>query len=477
MTKPTRAAIRGVSSLLLVTQTIFAAPTDLGHKSPIPPLADEISERTLVYVGWSGFNALTNQTDQLPGMVRRVDEQTSDLLNALLPFIVSYVNSENPRMADQMKGLWKLALGLRDYPTGFYFAGMVREKDGLPYPRLGFISDVQKDADAVVARLKFVNELGRDLNLPIRIRRDGGIVRVTMGQTLPSEKSLAETDAFRSLLSDRESPPAIWVYVNVGRLPEVVEQSALALPRLAKIAAKPWQACKDFSGLEQVKGFLWTAGFEQGQWVTRGNLGVCEPWHGLPFLLKTEAIENVLLRAVPATASMAGAIQVRPDVAIPIVENVLKRIDPSGARRLNQGNALAQVFLKDNPRQRLIGALGKQWVYYCDRDVGGSGVDGLVFANRLRNATQFGNWLGPMMQLLRADQNSMQNGVSAYLCETNGLNLWRLDFSGVPLTLGVCGSYLIVSSRLNSVVNACEFIQNTSPAYSTKRDSRKSEGG
>ena len=113
-------------------------------------------------------------------------------------------------MARQMQGLWRIALGLRDYPTGFYFAGMTREKDGLPFPLLGFISCVRDDADAVMARLSFVDHLGHDLNLPIRVQSNDGIVRVSLGDTPSSGKMLSDLPEFKSLATYQTNIPALW---------------------------------------------------------------------------------------------------------------------------------------------------------------------------------------------------------------------------------------------------------------------------
>ena len=203
-----------VSAGVAREQTVASSQDD-GQLASVEalPLACQIPADTLVYVGWSGMDAVREQVARLHSN-RETDEPAANIIRQVLPLILSYVNSENPRMATQMHGLWKLALGLRDYPTGFYFAGMVREKDGLPYARLGFISRVRDDADALVARLGFLDQLGRDLNLPIRVQSSNGIVRVSLGdksssEKTPSEKALADLPAFKSLTSNHTNIPAI----------------------------------------------------------------------------------------------------------------------------------------------------------------------------------------------------------------------------------------------------------------------------
>jgi len=430
------------------------------HNSLVPPLADQINRNTLVYVGWSGLNAVRNH-GQLPAQLRWADHHAGNILHKTLPFILNYIDSENPRMAKQLSGLWKIATDLRDYPTGFYFNGMICGEDGLPYPRLGFLSRIRGNASTVVKRLAFVSELGRNLNLPIRVERSGDIVRIILGDAPRLDKPLSDANAFKSLLSYRKDSPTIWVYVNVARLPEVIEQSASALPHFAAAAAEKWRASKALLGLEQVKGFLWSAGFEQGQWVSQADLLSPAPRSGVARLLNTRPIADALLRTVPATASTVGAFQVRPDVAIPSLEECLREADSTEASHLNQGSTLARAFLGADPREQLTKALGNQWVYYCDSDIGGDSLDGLVFANLLSDANQFKRWLGPVMQLLYPDPMSQRNSVYARRLETNGLSFWRVELPGSALVLSICDNYLIVSHRLGAVLAACDFIRKS----------------
>jgi len=442
---------------LLMSGTSLNGQTNAGTLdfAVAPPLADRISADTLVYVGWSGMDALLGQARPSPLSELWTNEPTADVVFQLLPRVLKYVNSENPHMARQMQELWRIALGLRDYPTGFYFAGMTREKDGLPFPLLGFISCVRDDADAVMARLSFVDHLGHDLNLPIRVQSNDGIVRVSLGDTPSSGKMLSDLPEFKSLASYQTNIPALWTYVNVARLPEIVERSAQALPRLAAVAAGRWNAWKQSLALDEVDGFLWSAGFENGQWVTRGNLLASARRRGLTRELDMQPIADKLLQTVPATASLVGAFQVRPDIGLPALEGCLRRADSSAATRLDEGNRLAKSVFGAEPRIQLTKALGNQWAYYCDQNVGGRGLDGLVFVNLLRDANGFRTWLPPIMALLKSDPASVTNGVRAQQLETDGLSLWRVELSGSAVVLGVCETYLILSRRIETVMTAC----------------------
>ncbi len=453
-----------VSAGVAREQTVASSQDD-GQLASVEalPLACQIPADTLVYVGWSGMDAVREQVARLHSN-RGTDEPAANIIRQVLPLILSYVNSENPRMARQMQGLWKLALGLRDYPTGFYFAGMVREKDGLPYPRLGFISRVRDDADALVARLGFLDQLGRDLNLPIRVQSSNGIVRVSLGDTSLSEKALADLPDFKSLTSTYTNTPAVWGYVNVARLPEVAEQSAQALPRLAALAVGQWRAGKESLALDQVDGFFWSAGFEDGQWVAKGKFLASAPRQGMARLFDTRPIVAELLQAVPATASLAGAFQVRPDVGVPALEGFLKQVDSSAAIRLDEGNRLAKALLGADPRMKLTQALGGQWAYYCDQNVGGRSLDGLVFVNVLRDAGEFRTWLPPVLTLLKSDPASAQPGVHARQLDSAGLTMWRIELSGSAVVLGVCENYLIVSRRIEAVMAACDSIRKAGPS-------------
>jgi hypothetical protein len=445
---------------LSISKVFLNAQTNEGtlDSAVAPPLAEQIPAEALVYVGWSGLAAIQEQARQSPRSALWTNGRTADIGREVLPLVLNYVNSENPRMAGQMQWLWTIALGLRDHPTGFYFAGMTCEKDGLPYPRLGFISRVGDAADAVATRLSFVDQIGRDLNLPIRMHCRDGIVRITLGDEPSPETTLADLPEFKSLINRQKNVPAVWTYVNVARLPEAIESSAQALPRFARGAAGRWNTWKESLALAPGAGFLWSAGFEDGHWVTRGNLAASAPRHGLLRALDTRPITAELLRVVPATASMAGAFQVRPDMGLPALEALLERVDSPAATRLNEGNRLAKTVLGVDPRAQLTKSLGRQWAYYCDKETGGGGLDGLVMVNALQDAHAFRTWLPPVMALLQRDPASTNHGVSIQQLESDGRMLWRIEWSGSAVVLGICGNNLVVSRRMETVMAACRSI-------------------
>ena len=102
-------------------------------------------------------------------------------------------------------------------------------------------------------------------------------------------------------------------------------------------------------------------------------------------MLEAEPLSDDILRAVPATATVAGVSRFDAARLVDEIHDAIQKVDENAAAQLDQGIEQAGAMLGMDLRKDFLGAFGDEWAYYTDPNTGGRGAMGFVLVNRLRD--------------------------------------------------------------------------------------------
>jgi prepilin-type processing-associated H-X9-DG protein len=151
-------------------------------------------------------------------------------------------------------------------------------------------------------------------------------------------------------------------------------------------AKEMWPKVRDALGLSGVRRAIWTEAFEGKEWGSRAFLDAPGPRKGLVSLLDAEPVTDDMLKAIPQTATIAGAGRFDLHKLLTVARTAVKEVDAHAADQMDQALAEVTKQVGIDIEKDLLAPLGDEWAYYSDPMTGGKGLLGAVVINRPRDA-------------------------------------------------------------------------------------------
>ena len=394
---------------VLLCGLLLAAPLAAPRALLAQPLADRLPADTVAYVGWAGADSLGSQYQG--SHLKAVLEASSvpQFFDDFLPKLIDKIRQEDPQVRDALAGAPSLGR-LWHAPCAFAFGGFDIANNqgnnagnpGQPVPRILFVCRPGEDAaalkrqiDAIVQQVRRAAGPGAPDAYSIKSFRSGDLVGWSIGYDQPEAalaggagpggagRSLAGSAAFKSAITHAGKEPVVVAYVDAEALVKQVNQ---AVEKSGDVqASEMWPRVRDAAGLGGLKRLIFTQGFDGKDWGTQMFIDAPVPRKGLLAMLEAGPLSDDILKAVPATATLAGVSRFDPAKLVDEIRDAIQQVDENAAAKFDQGMDQASAFMGFDVRKDFLGALGDEWAYYTDPLTGGRGAMGFVMVNRLRD--------------------------------------------------------------------------------------------
>jgi hypothetical protein len=354
------------------------------------PLADRVPDDAIIYIGWRGVS------EPGPGYSESKFKSFLDasalpqLANDVLPKLLDKMAEKDHNAAIFREVLGKLGPAFWRNPTALY----VGPVDGLnafsPMPRVALLCKAGPAASQLKKDINnYLDQMLTDARIPITAIEEDGIVAVTLGNVTPdlagkSKTSLVYRKEFISAMAQVDKEPLAVAYVDVEAVTALVDQVATIAPQMAG----KWQVIRETLGLPGLKRMVWTAGFENKEFVSQGFVLAPAPRTGLMQLLDTPPLSDAAFKTVPQSATMVLAGSLDFARLLSIGRDLAGKVDPSIPNAINAALGMAGMPLGINIETDLLKPLGDEWIMYSSPTIGGVGPLGLVLINRARDAAR-----------------------------------------------------------------------------------------
>lgn len=412
------------------------------------PLADRLPADTIVYLGWRGADSLGPQYDGSHLKAVLEASNVPELMDEFLPKLVEQFGKSDPNAQKVLAAASANGLMWRK-PCAIAFTGLAANDDGgKPVPRLIFVCQAGADEIAAIQRqfeaLRRQGAGGQNgARGPIRTLRSGDFVGITVGYENDDEalvaagqqaRSLAGNAGFKSALAKAGREPAVVAYVDVAAgLGQV--NAALEKAGNAQIS-EMWPRVRDGLGLNGVKRFIFTQGFDGKDWGTQAFLEAPAPRKGLLTMLEAGPLSDDVARLIPSTATVAGASKFNADKFLEGVRTAVSSIstEPDAQEQFDAGLEQVSNMLGMDVRKDFLATLGDEWGYFTDPMTGGRGTMGLVIVNRLKDPARAEQAFGKLQNMaegLIAEQTKGDKMRVAFReAKVNGVNV---HYAAIPL--------------------------------------------
>jgi hypothetical protein len=365
---------------MLVLAVGFAQAQPMGDKAP----AD-----ALIYVGWQGADHLPAGYQQTRLKALLDSSKIPELLNTALPALVARVAQDDKQAAEGLAMFFSMAGPMWHHPTAFYSSG-VEFGGGMPVPRFAILCQAGKDADAMAQQLDaFLAKANvQQAPFPVKSYKQGDVVGLIVGYANDvaaiagdASKSLIATDRFKSAISQVQKEPLCVVYVDAeGVLAQIDQANQMFAPPQEQ---QRWQLMKNASNIGGIKRFILTRGYDAQDWGTQCFIAAPGPRSGIPALLDSAPMSDEMLKAIPATATVAGVAHFNLGRFFNEIRDAAGKVNPQAQQQLDQVMGMAQMALAINLQKDLFESLGAEWAFYLDPDSGGRGLLGATIVNHL----------------------------------------------------------------------------------------------
>ncbi len=351
------------------------------------PLADRVPADAIVYVGWKGAGDLGSGYDQSHLKAVVGASNLPQLFTEFLPSVAQKVRGQDAQSADVIDLVTAVGGPLWRHPSAFYFGGINMDDPRRPLPRVALLCDAGDEAPALLKQLTTAIARIEDQSVPLRASALGSVVVISTHE-FPNEPgpALSARKEFTGALAQVQKDAVITGYVDGEAALQLAD--TLVNAQGDAQAAKRWPAAKAALGLDGLKRFAWTGGFDGRDWGYRAFIEAPAPRSGLPALLDGKPITDDTLKLIPASATMAAAGHFDLASLLTQTKGAGEKLDPDFAMKFGMVMGMADGMLGMDVEADLIEPLGSEWAYFVSPDVGGAGLLGMTLINRLDDAAK-----------------------------------------------------------------------------------------
>ncbi len=355
------------------------------------PLADRVPGDAMLMVSWQGTEHMPQayERSRLKGVLDA--SALRQVFNDFIPRLIARVGRDDKKASEQLKLVSSLISPVFRHPTAIYFAGVSFDNPGGPVPRLAMMCQAGQECEALADKLDAAMKAGPPPAVPIRLIRRGDVLAIAIGYdkdedaVVDAPRSLASTAAFKEAMSRVVKEPIAMIYVDFEAAMALFEKAVnMGNDEGAKIAIPRIKAAL---GLDGLKRFAWSGGFDGQDYGSAMFLAAPAPRRGLLTMLESAALTDDVLRTVPASATSFAVGRFDMGKLLRTVREAAGQVDPNIVLVLDQALGGVQMATGIN-LPSFLGAMGDTWLMYSDPNIAGSGPLGTVIVHRLRDADE-----------------------------------------------------------------------------------------
>lgn len=232
------------------------------------------------------------------------------------------------------------------------------------------------------------------------------------------DKSLKDSPAFRECLDKIPGESALTTYINLSGAMELLRSMLkTSTDDGLQLIADRWPKIVTELGFDNAKSIGEKTTVEGGQFVTRTLLRTDGPPRGLVAAMVQPAVDDSMLKGVPADAMFAMAI--RADLTKcydALKETTVNIAGEDGRKAFGDIEDAAAGF--GVPVKTLLAPIGDQWVIYEAASTGGFAFTGLTVVVDVREPKQLGRTLLTLQALLSKEiNNEAPAGIGQYVVD------------------------------------------------------------
>jgi hypothetical protein len=450
-------ALLGLAALLSVS---------LASTARAQPMADRVPADAIIYVGWMGLE------DKSPGFagshLEAVMKEANfqQLVDETFPKLLAKISEKDRQAAEVINIAKPIVVPMLKHPTAIFVgAPEFVARDQPPKVKAGLVCMAGADADAMHQQIEnLMTAAPQQVRDMVKVARQGNVVSVLVNyDAVPAGgpgQGLLGSAKFKAMAPHMVANASLAIYVDVEALLAAGNKAVdlFAPPE----AQKYWPRVRDAIGLQGVKHFVWTAGFDGKDWADHLFLHVPEPRQGLFALADPTPLSPEALKSIPVTATVAGGMKFDFAKLVTGLRTAIAQVEPEAGRKVDEVLAQASQGIGMDLQKDVLETLGDEWVYYVDPMTGGRGVFGGVLVNRLRNPQKAEAALTKLEALINdaLAKNIHEKDITVkFLTVKSGDT--TIHYLGTPLVSpawAVKGQYLVVALFPQMVAGAADQI-------------------
>jgi hypothetical protein len=428
-------------------------------------LDDRVPAESVLYVGWSGAEALAPQYKN--SNLKQIIDASSirDFINKQLPALVNKAAENDPTAAEKIAKLQKgLDMAWR-HPVAFYFCPVDWTNPRKPGVRFGLLCDAGADAKELNDLLTpLLQQVPPNADVQVKLSQEGGVTLLAFGKPdgladLKAGGGLAGTAEYSKAMARVKLPsPAIAVYADVQKILKIVNDGLNAAPDAPVEVKTKVPAVIEALGLKGLTQAAMQGGFDGKGWREQAFVGITGPRSGVLTLMDDSPIPDSMLAIVPKEAASFSASHFDLQKLWGEARKVITVAEPRAIVDVDKAIARANTELGINIENDVVNAFGNEWVVYRAPVLEG----GLTFAlvNKARNGEALAKAIDTVEKLFNEKSGAP---IKVEKVKTGGMEVSALMFMQYNVAWTVRNGYLYVSS-LNGLAQAVKQVEAKGPS-------------
>lgn len=257
------------------------------------------------------------------------------------------------------------------------------------------------------------------------------------------EKSLKNSPAFVDALAKLPGESIVTTFIGGPAARDVLTRM------MVKESYSPFHGFREHwdqillaVGLEDVQAIVEKTVVTDGHFITRTLAHTTTPPHGLMTLLKSPAVDDSALAAVPPDAYAVAAWRLDLSKLYEQVKAAARLIDPDSADRTFE-QLEEEVKNMGLPLKEILDPVGDQWVIYNAPSTGGFILTGWTLVGTVDDPERFGRSLDTLGKMIAQDLGGTGGG-SIREFDSDGVTIHYVDAAGgVPFS----GSWAVAGDK------------------------------
>lgn len=432
-------------------------------------LADRVPADAVLYVGWSGSDAMTG--DYARSNLKKLVDQTSFQQNMenLIPLALARLEKDLPRGGQEM-AMFKSAADLLPIlwhrPCALYFGGASMNPQGAPSVKFAIICDGGGNPAGV---LKTIQEIADKTHAPIRADlHSGRYISISAVYPLPDAVSqlldgqggqtLANNPAFKSAIAKTASNGAMTFYLDsasfTAQVEGIIDNNA---PQAAKTI---WKTVKAAYAPDGVKRVVMTCGFDGADWATRLYIEAPAPRKGIASWLESDPLSADLLKQFPADSTYAAGTRLNLNNMVYTGLSIASLFQPTVQQQFNRTMREIQTETGVHVQDDLLTSLGEEWGVFMSPSAGGDTALGLVVVNRLADPAKFNEAVAKLETYANKELENQSKRIGSISIKTVKAGAHEVHYLTIPFAAPafvVRDGTLYASLYPQSLIGALEY--------------------
>ena len=467
----------------MINRWLFTVLAVIGFGLPAmgQALADRVPADALVYIGWSGTDALTGDFDK--STFKKLTQQThlTENLGQVIPAIMEIIAKNEPGAAEPARALGGLMQLLAHRPVAIYFGGAT-VVDRNPNAKFAIICDGGNNPAGL---LKAIKDFSEKSSAPVTADLHAGRY-IAIGVVYPvpdaveellaenAGDSLAKLPDFKKTIEKTSPNAALTVYLDGVKLTKMVD--GLMESAGSQDDKRNWKNFKVMFAFEDMRHLTLTSGFVGADWSTRvfidapakmtdTNRGTDQvARRGIPGLMESSPVSADLMKLIPADATVAMGLNFNPDQLSRKLIAMGNLDNPNFSQRVASSVKQIKEETGIDYQSDLLASLGSDWGAFLSPSIAGNMPNGIVMVNKLANPAKFNDVLNKLKFEYFVNPvvaESMGRDKAEISIRTAKAGKYELHYLTTPIvspTMAVNNGVLYVGLYPQSVIAAMDYV-------------------